>query len=627
MKKLAIVFYFISFSFFGQTSMTFTGSSYMYVRDRFVYVKDGIDMAAATSNIFLRSGGQLLQAGSATTSNKGIGKLSVFQEGTVNNFAYNYWCSPVGNASAAVGNENFGITMLNRPTTNIASTIATNIAAPNYNGTTTNTTLDIARYWIFTFRSGLNYSNWVSINNTTNLLPGEGFTMKGTSGTDTTVADATEDKDPVAAGLQPFTNNSGSNQRYDFRGKPNDGTITRTVSNGRRTLIGNPYPSAIDLKLFLASANNTTKIAYFWEQDKTVNTHILANYQGGYGTYSPLLGPTVAPFGNMGVYTPAVFYAYNGSGTQLGSVGSGNNYERRFCPIGQGFMVEGLGAGTTVEMNNTFRVYQKEGAATYSQFERGTNTSNSNSNFLPEIPSVSGFDYTTVSTLEIPQIRFNSMVNNAGIRQSALVFVDGATDGIDVGMDAKTMDDPTTDVYFALNESDSYVINAIEFDINKTIPIGFKNTTPANFKFTMNEMINFADTEEVFMHDKINNTYTDIKNGLFEVNLPAGTNNNQYEITFINASLNNQDFIANDISIYQNNTKQVLTIANPNLQNIKNISLYDVVGKEIFTKQQLAKVQNHEFSTSTLSDGVYIVKLYTSENKTVSQKVIVSNLK
>jgi hypothetical protein len=55
-------------------------------------------------------------------------------------------------------------------------------------------------------------TNWVYVGAGSTLNPGEGFTMKGTSGVNTT----------TVAGVQ---NNSGNKQRYDFRGKPNDGTI------------------------------------------------------------------------------------------------------------------------------------------------------------------------------------------------------------------------------------------------------------------------------------------------------------------------------------------------------------------------------------------------------------------
>ena len=168
MKKLSLLFGLLCGSIFAQTtSMTFTGSSFMYVKDRYVYVKNGIDLRTANNNIFLRREGQLLQAGATTSQNKGLGNLSVFQEGTVNEFAYNVWCSPIGTTPAlatTVANTNFGISRLFRPTTNVLSTVATNFGPGlGYSGSTSATTLDIANYWIFTYRSGINYNDWIQI--------------------------------------------------------------------------------------------------------------------------------------------------------------------------------------------------------------------------------------------------------------------------------------------------------------------------------------------------------------------------------------------------------------------------------------------------------------------------------
>jgi hypothetical protein len=35
-------------------------------------------------------------------------------------------------------------------------------------------------------------------------------------------------------------------------------------------------------------------IAYFWEQDKTVNSHFIADYKGGYGIFFPVSERVVA---------------------------------------------------------------------------------------------------------------------------------------------------------------------------------------------------------------------------------------------------------------------------------------------------------------------------------------------
>ena len=436
--------------------------------------------------------------------------------------------------------------------------------------------------------------------------------MKGTSGSDATFSDA------------GAVNNPGSKQRYDFRGRPNDGNITINVASGKRTLTGNPYPSAIDLKAFLLGATNSTGIAYFWEQDKTVNSHFIANYKGGYGTYSPVGGMNVAPYGTMGVYTPAIFYAYDGAGTQLGAVGAGMNYERRFCPIGQGFMLVGSATGT-VAMANIYRVYQKEGAANYSQFERSNVADNITdlNGFLPAIPSVSGFDYTTVSTAPLPQIRFNTLLNNQAVRQSVLTFHPAATDGADFAMDAQSPDTADMDMYFVIDNQE-YVIDVIDFNIHKRIPIGFKNAVPASFRLRVVDIINFDGTSTVYLHDKVTDIYYDIVTNDYEMTLPAGVNNSQYEITFENATLNIPSVTADSFEVLQNNVSQTLTVLNPNLIALQSIALYDITGKLIFDAKVGTK-EKYQFPTSGISDGVYVVKIVTNNNQDFGHKISVYN--
>lgn len=585
----------------------YVSNNYVYVADRYLYVQQDVNIQNS-GNLYLRNESQLLQAKTGSSANSGAGKLSVFQEGTVNNFAYNYWCSPVGNSVTASGNEPFGITMLNQPTSAIASTPATMLSMSTHNGIAN--PLSISQGWIFKYLSSSLYSQWFGVYSGTTLNPGEGFTMKGTAGTDATFTDA------------GITNNPGSKQRYDFRGRPNDGDISISLAIGMRTLTGNPYSSAIDLKAFLSAATNSTGIAYFWEQDKTVNSHFIAAYKGGYGTYS-----TAGP---MGTYVPAVFYAYDAAGTQLGAVGAGSNYERRFCPIGQGFMLEGSSTAS-VTMQNSYRVYIKEGAANFSQFERNSNVDNTITNrtleedsFLPEIPSVSGFDYTTVSTKPAPQIRINTLMNNQAVRQSSLVFQSLATDGVDFALDARSPDVSYMDMYFVINDLD-YIINVVEFDSNKKIPIGFKNEVPATFKMTVGEIMNFNEVEHVYLHDKISDLYFEITNNEYEISLPAGVNNTQYELTFVNAALGTPTLSSNSFEVLQNNTTKSFTVVNPNLMTIKSIQLYDISGKLIFNKTNLGAKDKYQYSTLEYSDAVYIAKITTSDNQEFNRKISVYN--
>lgn len=585
-----------------------SNNSYVFNKGSLVYSKGNLELNGVNSNFYLRNEGQFLQGTTSSSTNKGTGKLSVFQEGTVNNYAYNYWCSPVGNASVTPGNEDFGITMLSVPTTKTSSSAASILSMNNYNGVSGTGTLSIAPYWIWKFLSSSTYSQWFQSGSTTNISAGQGFTMKGTSG-----SDVTNPGESVA-------NNPGSKQRYDFRGKPNDGDITINVANGMFTLTGNPYPSAIDLSAFLTNATNATGVAYFWEQDKTVNSHILANYRGGYGTFSPVSR------GGTGIYVPAQFYAYDGSGNQLGVTSTPNNsYVRYFSPIGQGFMIQGNGLGSTVTMKNAYRVYQKENVST-SVFEKNTTQINTNNaEYLPEIPSVSGFDYTTVSTMEVPQIRINTMLNNEAINQIVVAFDSDATDFVDHAKDAKSPNaNSPMNMYFVLDNSE-YVISVIQFDDSKRLPVGFRTNVDANIKIKVADIINFGQANSIFLYDKITGTYHDIKNLIYEFEVPAGITNDRYEITFRNDALSLTTPTKDNLVILQDNSKQLLSILNLNLMDIKSINLYDISGKSVFKKIDLGMKSSFEIPTSSLSEGVYLVELEPVEEPIITQKIIVKS--
>jgi hypothetical protein len=135
MKKFFLL-YLLKICFFSSNLLAqiyVNNNSYVFNKGSLVYSKGNLELNGLNSNFYVRNEGQFLQGTTGSSTNKGTGKLSVFQEGTVNNFAYNYWCSPIGNASAASGYEDFGMTMLTVPTTSTSSSPVT-ITSTSYNG-------------------------------------------------------------------------------------------------------------------------------------------------------------------------------------------------------------------------------------------------------------------------------------------------------------------------------------------------------------------------------------------------------------------------------------------------------------------------------------------------------------
>lgn len=586
MKKYITLLVF--FCFYQADAQLFVSSgSYVYAQDQYITVTQDVNLAS-NGNIYLRDEAQILQRTATTSNNSGQGHLSLFQEGTVNNFQYNYWCSPVGAADGSTGNSPFSITQFQRPTGLIASVPATMMANNALDGLANN--LSIANRWIYRFLSSDSYSQWI-LTRTNAIEPGEGFTMKGTQGTDTSVQ------------IFGVDNNPGSAQRYDFRGKPNDGTIAINVATGMKTLTGNPYPSAIDLDLFLIEfslANIIEPVAYFWEHNKSVNSHVLADYQGGYGEYN----------GTTGVYTPAPFNSYDGAGNDLGTVSSPlNMYQRKFSPVGQGFMIEGVSNGT-VYMRNSYRVFEKEGDD--SHFERPfvTESGSIDYGYYKDIPNVSGIDYTQISKAPTPHIVFNTLLNGVAVRQTALVFKDWALDGKDYG-DSKSATANSSlpfDYYFVIDGVE-HSQSAIQFDISKRVAVGFKNNQPNTFKIQVKEFVNFNQADNVYLYDKVTGLYHDILNQHYELSLPAGVYNDRFEITFVNETLSLPNLSDNDFLVVQNNATHTMTLHNPKSMDIKSASLYDITGKRVIEKLDIGTGVSYDISTKGLSDAVYVLKV------------------
>jgi hypothetical protein len=615
-------------------------NSFIFNKGTVVYAKGNLELNGANSNFYLRNEGQFLQGGTTPNGdNKGVGNLSVFQEGTANNFGYNYWCSPVGVPVAAAGNNDFQLDqVIKRPLDNV--TPQTPTFTSSLNGTTTNTLLTISNRWIYTFRAQNNYSQWNYVGQSGTVLSGLGFTMKGISGSDNTNPGET------------LENNPGNNQRYDFRGKPNEGTINIEVAGQsgqypNRTLTGNPYPSAINLNLFLLEnsgyivdytpgANLGTYVtggplniidgnAYFWEHEKPATSHVLVQYIGGYGTYVPNNTNAFSP----GTYNNASWNTYTADGSLnvAGGAGGTERYKRMFCPVGQGFMVQGKAPGFA-KMKNLYRAFRKESVANNSEFNKNSNSvSTLNLDNWDEIPNVAGVDYTQFSKLQVPQIKIHTIINNQFTKEITMAFNPNTTDGFDTAMDAVSYDTSfPNDAYFSINnDSKVYIITTLPFDINKRIPFTLKAGNQTTFKVFVGDIINFTSADNVYLYDGLTGVYHDIKNSYFETTLPAGIYTNRFEITFKNDALSIPGNTTSTVMVVQNNTNQLLTVLNPNLIDINKITLFDITGKLLFNKEKVGANSSYQYSTASFSDGVYLVKIQSVDGQSKTQKIIVSS--
>ena len=614
-------------------------TSYMFVQDEVIFVNDDIRLDAADSNIYLRDGAQLVQ--NTDTKNSDLGELSVYQEQTTGVYEYNYWSSPVGVSvnGTTQANVNFDISNLHKPTAPATSSDVTT-ATYGTTGSLQSTASLIAEYWLWQMQSGGGYAQWNQVSGTGNVSSAYGFTMKGS----------------------PTANNT-----IDFRGRPNTGELdvnctftgtdmdpTSGLTTQVETLTGNPYPSTMDLKKFLMRPEHKTTFdgnIYFWQQAVT-NSHYLQAYDGGYAVYSPgaivpdadYNNPLHANWADDGSYALAAFSTYDGAGgiVAAGSANGNTAYGaaehfRRYAAIGQGFMVRSTGTGNGPgKIDNSMRLYVKEiPGVDVDIFAKNANTEVTNISSHEVIAmSHNGIDYQNIinNPAITPEIRIHTKINDTYYRENVLAFRDNTNLSYNKFCDGKNPLVLSSDTYF-IAEDAKLVIKSIEYDVDARLPFGLNADNETNtYSVTINALNNVSDNVEVFVYDKEEDTYTDIRNGAFEITLAQGEYDNRFEIVFKDASreaneelLITEAEIASSFDVFQNNSNNQLVIKNPKSYIVKSFTMYDVTGKLIHNKHNLGNDTQYTFPTNTLSSGAYITKIITNQDFEITKKVIVNN--
>lgn len=555
--------------------LTVLDNSFIYINDAVLTSYEDINLVANSSKIYLRNEAQLLQKGE-DNNNQGLGQISVYQNNNVHEYAYNFWCSPVGSTTNSSVNNPFKVNQIHDPLLNTLNPIDSQPALFTSGGQGSSSPLTIAKSWLNIFQAGSTLSNWSYVGETGNITPGLGFTMKGTVG-------------------------SNSNQTYDFRGKPNNGTLSNNVLASQWTLIGNPYPSAIDALAFIHDSENVNAITgtlYFWQQDLSILSHNIQDYIGGYASY------TISQDGAIETFIPAPFNTYNSNG-QINNNGNpltnlSTKKVKRYLPIGQGFMVEGkIGTSGTVKTKNSHREYYKESNPESEFFK--TNQSASN------LPS------------EYSRFRLNIDFNNTYTRQLVQTFHVNATSGFDYGLESKSTNPLSNDANW-LQQNIAYASQASIFDENLVLPLGVSLATNTLVRFRAVSIENMDSTQPIFLYDALTGLYYDLTTTMPEINLVAGNYQNRFDIRFTPPGLlnnTNPEPTSSFLITYQKNNEEIVLLNNENLY-IERIDLLDLSGKLIFSHQINSDASQFKIPVDNSAKGVYIalVKSTHLESKT-----------
>ena len=542
----------------------------------------------------LQGDSQLIQGIHSDLVTSTTGKIIRRQEGTSNKFRYNYWASPIG----ALGSTN--LTNNNAPTNNPNnSPFKVNMlkdgASVNFQFTSAYDQLGkISTYWLYTYINGLTYWDWAFLNPNTPLSPGVGYTQKGTG-------------------------NAGLEQQYIFEGKPNNGTILVNVTDTggpgdvaavskTEYLLGNPYPSALDIHKFIDDNEGVIDgVLQLWQQ-WAGDSHNLDEYKGGYAQVNKL--GSCRAFQFVGISG-----AHNGS--QDGTI-----KPSRYLPVAQGFITQ-IVANGNVEFNNGQRVFIKEADAD-GTFDTGSTffkSANSKSK------KASDSDKPLEDTMQKLRLEFTAVVGPKTKREVLLGFSNTTSDGYDYGYDAPCDEASNNDFNLNLDGKNMNMQAYGPITKDKVVPLNFKSSGNNTFEIKATEFENIPENQEIYLRDNETGSYFDLKQAMaYRFSSAQGKFNNRFEIVFQSdkALLSTEaSQVSGNFIYYQNESK---TLFGKKLSTaIDKLAIVNMRGQTVLEYTNVSQATlNNGLKLLNVASGTYVAWLKAQTGEVITKKIIIN---
>jgi len=509
----------------------------------------------------IKNTGQLVQVEDSGV-NSGTGNFVMERTATVARTTdYVYWSSPISNFQ--VGNVNPSSWLRYKWIPTIPRAYASNFGG--WLATPANEVMEKGKGYII--RGPYTNPTATFTNAAPNNLPNNGIIPVG-------VERSTYDG-------APYTYLSGST------------TLTVVKDDDNYNLLGNPYPSAVDVQKFLALNTNLAGHIRLW----THGTPIQSSLFNGQSFYNS--------FGYTYSVLDYIYVNYTGISSGPGDYAIAS---------GQGFFVtmNHSSASTTenVIFNNSMRRDVALGTIfNNSVFYRKANTNERNRIWLDILDD-----------------------KNASVR-TLVGYIQGATLDKDRLYDAKVTVDSNLNIY-SLIQDESQIIQArpLPFDKDDRVPLGVSiplkvgNTTSTLGTYKI--AIAFADglfqnkNQDIYLEDRLLNVIHDLRKNPYTFESVSGRFDNRFVLRYTNKnkSLGTEHFkeYGNSV-VVATNAGQVNIMSS--IEAIKRVAIYDVLGREIFTKNNINAMEL-SIKDIIINRQALVVKVVLENGQEVSKKII-----
>ena len=393
------------------------------------------------------------------------------------------------------------------------------------------------RFYTYDPSATLQSTAWVPVANpsTTDFVTGKGYFVRVPNTWSATVA-------------SPFLGK--------FTGVLNNGIVTIPSTLGYN-LVGNPYPSAIEVTDFITdNASRGVSALYYWTHASVATNG--AYLQNNYASRTLLGGTAAAPNGIV---------------------------PDEYIQVGQGFFANTTSNGNLV-FNNAMRTKQSN-----NQFFKAANTITDKHRYWLNLN-----DATT------------------GYNQILVGYLNGATNGYDQGIDGVLMTTSTSFIASKIN-NDKYVIQGRNgsFDVADEVDLAFTANANGVFTIALDAFDGLFVNQNLFLWDKQLHVKHNLKESGYSFSTAAGTFDDRFAVVYQNSNLDTPVFDTHLLLVYVD-LENFIQFSNPN-QNIESISIYDVMGRLLYSEKNIQKNKTAIFNA--FEKQVLVVKT-TLQNGTIN---------
>lgn len=332
-------------------------------------------------------------------------------------------------------------------------------------------------------------------------------------------------------------------------------------------LVGNPYPSAIDLEKFYADNDGViTGDYYFWVDDNSNGSTY--NHSNDYAVYNQ-------------------FSSIAANGSPLPS---------QFAAAGQGFWVYALQDGN-VTFTNSMRV-------------AGNNN---------------GFFKTEANKDKIV-VRVGLENDSNNFNQTAIGYSLSSTNAYDMAQDAPKGESNSALLFGSMIDTNVYSIQAFEKldDLDTySVPLYVKTGNEGNHTFSINSSENLGNHILVFLKDNVTGTVTDLKAQNYVIFLPKGEYDSRFELMMENTGAPNsvEDIVnTSKVDIYQNDNTIRVQSKDMNVM-MESVTVFNLIGKRIIGNTNFNN-SIVDLNASELNSGAYLVRVEFSNGEVETRKVV-----